>query len=404
MNPGDTAKLAQASGQKIMLLVLDGIGGLPAEPGGLTELETARTPNMDALFAAGGGGLHVPVAEGVTPGSGPGHLSLFGYDPLRYQVGRGALSALGIGFPLQGGDVAVRGNLCTVDGQGVVTDRRAGRITTEEAIPVLERLSGIRVPGAQTFVRSVKEHRFLLVIRPDEATEAEIGDTDPGVTGVAPLAVKASSPASEPAARAAREWLAGAREVLASEGKANMALLRGFATLPDWPRFPDVYRMRSIAIAAYPMYRGVARLVGMDAVAVEDDVSALEPALRDAFDDHDFFFLHVKGPDKAGEDGDFRRKVDIIERVDEILPALLDVGVGVTLITGDHSTPALMKSHSWHPVPFLLHGGPSRGHRSDGAARFGESECAGGSIGRVRGCDLMRLAMARAGRLAKFGA
>jgi 2,3-bisphosphoglycerate-independent phosphoglycerate mutase len=266
----DIAALAQPTGEKILLLVLDGLGGLPLEPGGLTELERARTPRMDALLASGDAGLHVPVARGVTPGSGPGHLSLFGYDPLRYRVGRGALAALGVEFPLQPGDVAIRGNLCTVDGQGVVTDRRAGRIPTDEARPVLELLDGIRVGGAQAFVRPVKEHRFLLVLRPEEETGADIEDTDPGVTGVPPLHVVAASPGSEPAARIAREWLAQAASVLAGQPRANMVLLRGFATLPDWPRFPDVFRMRSLAIAAYPMYRGVARLVGMDAVGVEE--------------------------------------------------------------------------------------------------------------------------------------
>jgi 2,3-bisphosphoglycerate-independent phosphoglycerate mutase len=400
----DVAALAQPTGEKIMLLVLDGVGGLPLEPGGLTELETARTPNMDGLLANGDAGLHVPVATGVTPGSGPGHLALFGFDPLRYRVGRGALAALGVEFPLQPGDVAVRGNLCTVDGEGVVTDRRAGRIATEEAAPVLDMLDRIVVPGAQTFVRPVKEHRFLLVLRPEEATGADIADTDPGVSGVRPLDVVAASPSSEFAARVTREWLARVPETLSGQPRANMALLRGFATLPDWPLFPDVFRMRSLAMAAYPMYRGVARLVGMDATAVDDDPAALLPALEARIDDYDFFFLHVKGTDKAGEDGDFQRKVDMIERVDEVLPALRETGIGVTLITGDHSTPAKMKSHSWHPVPFLLHGGPGRGHRSEGTAGFGESECARGSIGMIRGCELMLLAAARAGRLGKFGA
>jgi 2,3-bisphosphoglycerate-independent phosphoglycerate mutase len=400
----DVAALAQPTGEKIMLLVLDGVGGLPLEPGGLTELETARTPNMDGLLANGDAGLHVPVATGVTPGSGPGHLALFGFDPLRYRVGRGALAALGVEFPLQPGDVAVRGNLCTVDGEGVVTDRRAGRIATEEAAPVLDMLDRIVVPGAQTFVRPVKEHRFLLVLRPEEATGADIADTDPGVSGVRPLDVVAASPSSEFAARVTREWLARVPETLSGQPRANMALLRGFATLPDWPLFPDVFRMRSLAMAAYPMYRGVARLVGMDATAVDDDPAALLPALEARIDDYDFFFLHVKGTDKAGEDGDFQRKVDMIERVDEVLPALRETGIGVTLITGDHSTPAKMKSHSWHPVPFLLHGGPGRGHRSEGTAGFGESECARGSIGMIRGCELMPLAAARAGRLGKFGA
>lgn len=404
MDLNDVAALAQPTGEKIMLLVLDGVGGLPLEPGGLTELETARTPNMDALLAAGDAGLHVPVATGVTPGSGPGHLALFGFDPLKYRVGRGALAALGVEFPLQPGDVAVRGNLCTVDGEGIVTDRRAGRIATEEAAPVLDLLDGIHVSGAQTFVRPVKEHRFLLVLRPEEATEADIADTDPGVTGVSPLDVVAGSPSSDFAARVTREWLALVPETLSGQPRANMVLLRGFATLPDWPLFPDVFRMRSLAMAAYPMYRGVARLVGMDAMAVDDDPAALQPALAERIDDYDFFFLHVKGTDKAGEDGDFQRKVDIIERVDEVLPALRETGIGVTLITGDHSTPAKMKSHSWHPVPFLLHGGPGRGHLSEGTAGFGESECGRGALGTIRGCELMPLAAASAGRLGKFGA
>ncbi len=404
MDLTDIAALVQPTGEKVLLLVLDGVGGLPLSPGGLTELETARTPNMDRMLESGDAGLQVPVASGITPGSGPGHLSLFGYDPLRYRVGRGALAALGVEFPLLPGDVAVRGNLCTVDTAGIVTDRRAGRIPTADAEPVLDLLGGIEVPGAEVFVRPVKEHRFLLVLRPSGKTDAEIADTDPGITGVAPLPVQAGSPASEPAARIAREWLARVPEVLAGQPRANMALLRGFATLPEWPRFPDVFGMRSLAVAAYPMYRGVARLVGMDAVAVDDDPAALAPILREHVAEYDFFFLHVKGTDKAGEDGDFDRKVDIIEQVDEVLPDLLDTGVGVTLITGDHSTPARMGGHSWHPVPFLLHGGPGRGHRAEGYAGFGETECARGSIGTIRGWELMPLAAARAGRLGKFGA
>ena len=404
MDLTDIAALAQPDGLKVLLLVLDGLGGLPLGTGGLTELETARTPNMDELLASGDAGLHVPVARGVTPGSGPGHLSLFGFDPLKYRVGRGALAALGVEFPLQPGDVAIRGNLCTVDDQGIIVDRRAGRIPSDEALPVLELLDGIRIEGAQTFVRPVKEHRFLLVLRPEEATEAEIGDTDPGISGVPPLDVVTGSPASGPAARITRDWLGKVPGVLAGQTRANMVLLRGFATLPEWPRFPDVFRMRSLAVAAYPMYRGVARLVGMDVVAAEDDPAALVPVLRDRVDDYDFFFLHVKGTDKAGEDGDFQRKVDIIERVDGLLPTLLETGIGITLITGDHSTPAKMKSHSWHPVPFLLHGGPGRGPESEGVVSFGETECARGSLGLVRGCELMPLAAARAGRLGKFGA
>lgn len=402
MDLDDIRDLAVPTDAKALLLVLDGLGGLPREPGGLTELETARTPNLDALAARGGVGVHVPVAPGLTPGSGPGHLALFGFDPLRYRIGRGVLEALGVEFDLRPGDVAARGNLCTVDAAGRITDRRAGRISTEDAAPVVRALDGIEVDGAELFVQPVREHRFLLVVRPAESTTAEIGDTDPERTGVAPLEVRAGVPSAEPAARAVREWVAKVPEALAGRDRANMVLLRGFARLPDWPRFPEVFGWRSVAIAAYPMYRGVARLVGMDAIEVADDPEALVQALAGVREDYDFFFLHVKGTDKAGEDGDFDRKVAVIERVDAMLPRLLEAGPEVVLVTGDHSTPAIMRGHSWHPVPFLMAGGPARGERD--APGFGETACRAGSMGTVRGCDLMPLLAARAGRLQKFGA
>lgn len=402
MDLNDIRELAVPAETKALLLVLDGLGGLPREPGGPTELEAARTPNLDALAVGGGLGLHVPVAPGVTPGSGPGHLALFGFDPLRYRIGRGVLEALGVEFDLRPGDVAVRGNLCTVDRAGRVTDRRAGRISTEDAVPVIRALDAIDVEGAELFVRPVKEHRFLLVVRTAEATTAEIADTDPERTGVEPLPVRSAAGSAEPAARAVRAFVESVPAALEGRDRANMVLLRGFAQLPDWPRFPEVFGWRSVAIAAYPMYRGVARLVGMDAVEVADDPGALVPALRAARDDHDFFFLHVKGTDKAGEDGDFDRKVEMIERVDAVLPDLLEGGFDAVLVTGDHSTPATMRSHSWHPVPFLMAGGPARGE--PGATAFGESACRAGSMGTVRGCDLMPLLAARAGRLQKYGA
>ncbi|MDT8435420.1 MAG: 2,3-bisphosphoglycerate-independent phosphoglycerate mutase [Gemmatimonadota bacterium] len=405
MDLHDVRALSAPGDGPALLLVLDGLGGLAREAGGPTELEAARTPNLDLLAGDGRGalGLHVPVAPGVTPGSGPGHLALFGYDPLRYRIGRGVLEGLGIEFDLRPGDVAVRGNLCTVDAQGRVTDRRAGRIPTEEAIPVCRALDEIEIPDAEVFVRSVKEHRFLLVLRLREETGADIADTDPERTGVAPLEIRARDAASEPAARAARAWLEAVPEALAGRERANMVLLRGFAALPEWPGFADVFGWKPVAVAAYPMYRGVARLVGMDAVEVADDPAAFAPALRSAAAGHDFFFLHVKGTDKAGEDGDFDRKVAVIEAVDRIVPDLLEAArPEVLLVTGDHSTPAVMRSHSWHPVPFLLHGGPARGEPA--GTRFGEAACRAGTMGTVRGCDLMALLAARAGRLSKFGA
>ncbi len=392
IHPGDS---------KILLLVLDGLGGLPLETGGRTELETARTPNLDALLREGGCGLHDPVAAGITPGSGPGHLGLFGYDSLVYTIGRGVLEALGIEFDIRDGDVAVRGNFCTVDAGGDIEDRRAGRLPTEESAPLCELLNEIQVPGARWFVRPVKEHRFLVVARPEEPLASDIDDTDPEKTGVPPLPVTARSEASRPLADMFAAWVDAARQALASQTRANMVLLRGFAQLPDWPRFPDVFGVRAFAAAAYPMYRGVARLVGMEAAAVDDTLDALATELERRIDDYDFFFLHVKGTDKAGEDGDFDRKVRTIEEADAIVPRLLAAGPDVLLVTGDHSTPALMRSHSWHPVPFLMHGGPSR---SETATSFGETECRSGSLGRLHSWELMPLAVARAGRLAKYGA
>lgn len=395
------AALVQPTDRKVLLLVLDGLGGLPMVPGGPTELEAARTPNLDELARAGTCGLHEPVGPGITPGSGPGHLALFGYDPLVYETGRGVLEGLGIEFPLEPTDIAIRANFCTLDGTGLVTDRRAGRIASDDAAPLAELLDRVEIDGAACFVRHVKEHRFLLVIRPDEPTAADVADTDPGRPGEAPRAPEARDRASEPAAALMAAWLDGAREVLAGQPAANMALLRGASIRPEWPRFDDVFGMRAIAIAAYPMYRGVATLVGMEAVSVPDGAAALPPEYRRRFADFDFSFLHFKAPDKAGEDGDFDRKVAVIEEADAIVPDLMDIGPDIVIVTGDHSTPAVLKSHSWHPVPFLIHGGPAR---SDAVTAFGETACRGGVHGVRRGCELMPLATARAGRFAKFGA
>jgi 2,3-bisphosphoglycerate-independent phosphoglycerate mutase len=397
----DLAALSQPSERAILLLVLDGLGGLPLEPGGPTELEAARTPNLDELARSGTCGLHRPVAAGVSPGSGPGHLALFGYDPLAYRTGRGVLSALAIGFELGPLDIAARGNFCTLDESGLVTDRRAGRIGNEAAAPLAEALDAIEVEGAATFVRHVKEHRFLLVLRPDAELGADLADTDPGRTGLAPRELEAAGPPSKRTAEIVRAWVTEAATVLSGQPHANMALLRGFSRRPSWPTFGEVFGVTPVAIAAYPMYRGVARLVGMEAVEVPDDLESLVREFALHRESHDFFFLHYKAPDKAGEDGDFDRKVATLEAVDAILPRLLEAGPEVVLVTGDHSTPARLAGHSWHPVPFVIHGGEGR---ADGVTTFGETACLGGVHGIVRGCELMPLVAARAGRLAKFGA
>jgi 2,3-bisphosphoglycerate-independent phosphoglycerate mutase len=385
---------------KILLLVLDGLGGLPVEPGGPTELEAAETPNLDRLAAEGIVGLHQPVGPGITPGSGPGHIGLFGYDAIRYQIGRGVLEALGVDFELQRNDLAARGNFCSVDGEGNITDRRAGRIPTEHCAELCAELRKIELPGVELFVEPVREHRFLLVLRGEGLAEG-VGDTDPGHTGVAPLDVTASDPGADATAALAQRFVEEARGRLAGRDPANMITLRGFAKKPDWPLFPEVYGLRSVAVAQYPMYRGVAKLVGMESVDVGPSREDLFETLARVWPEYDFAFVHVKDPDKAGEDGDFDRKVEVIEEVDGYIPRIVDLQPDVILVTGDHSTPAALSSHSWHPVPFLLR---SPTCRRDEADRFGEKWCRSGEGGLCRSEDLMPLALAHAGRLAKFGA
>jgi 2,3-bisphosphoglycerate-independent phosphoglycerate mutase len=395
------SKLVEPNESKILLLVMDGVGGLPMQSGGMTELAAANTPNLDALAAEGICGLHEPVGPGITPGSGPSHLALFGYDPLRYEVGRGVLSALGINFDLQPGDVAARGNFCTIDETGKVTDRRAGRIPTEMNRELCKILRQIELPGAEVFVETVKEYRFLLVLRGEDLGD-EVADTDPQDVGHMPLPARAEDPGSERTADLVQAFTERARELLADQHPANMVLLRGFSSHPRWPLFNEVYQLRAAAIAGYPMYRGVAKLVGMTVLDSSAEVPEEVGVLEQNWTAHDFFYLHVKRTDSAGEDGDFDRKVALIEEVDEQVPRMMDLKPDVVVVTGDHSTPSRMRYHSWHPVPVLLW---SPICRQDGVRAFSESACLQGGLGpRFPATDLMPLAMANARRLEKYGA
>ena len=391
----------EPNNSKIVLFVMDGVGGLPLEPDGPTELEAAHTPNLDALAVRATCGLHEPVAPGLTPGSGPGHLGLFGYDPLTYQVGRGVLSGLGIDFDIQPGDVAARGNFCTVDAEGRVTDRRAGRISTEKNRELIPLLREIDLPGVDIFVETVKEYRFLLVLR-GEGLSGEVCETDPLEVGEFPVTAEATAAEAEKTAKLVRQFVEAAKEKLADEHPANMVLLRGFSQLPDWPMFPDVFGVRAVAIAMYPMYRGVAKLVGMDVLPASHSMEEEVEHLKEVWDDYDFFFFHVKKIDSAGEDGDFDRKVSIIEHADEIFGEVMDLGPDVVVVTGDHSTPAKMKYHSWHTVPLMIW---SEQCRPDGAMVFSERACLKGGLGvRLPAEEIMPIAMANALRFTKYGA
>ena len=393
---------AEQTSSRILFLVLDGLGDLPRYGDGLTPLAAAKKPNLDLLARDGCCGRFDPVGPGITPGSGPGHLGLFGYDPTEYEIGRGVLSAVGIDFSLQPGDVAARFNFCTLDSDGYISDRRAGRIETEQNRRLVARLREIPAPpGVEIFVETEAEHRGALIVR-GEKLGHRLADTDPQNTGVRPLPVKAVDAGSKTTAKIVSAFVKAAREALKDEPKANGILLRGFDSLPKIPPLSERFQLRPVCVATYPMYRGLARLVGMEMPPAPPSLADCPAVVRANREGRDFFFVHVKYTDKAGEDGDFNRKREVIEEVDRLIPELLADGFEVVVVTADHSTPVAHKAHSWHPVPALVWA-PGRVFR-DSVATFSETTCIGGALGRMPLRFLMAEALAAAGKLAKFGA
>jgi 2,3-bisphosphoglycerate-independent phosphoglycerate mutase len=388
-----------STGSKIVLLVVDGLGGLAHPDTGRSELETANTPNLDAMAQQSACGLTTPVIAGVAPGSGPGHLALFGYDPLKYIIGRGALEALGIDVELRPGDVAARGNFCTVDAAGNLVDRRAGRIPTELSTPLCEQLDRIELDGVQCDVFPVQDYRFVLRLRGEGLSEL-ITETDPQITGVPDLKVMPMRPAAEKTARLVNQFVSRARQLLSEEERGNMVLLRGWAQLPSLPPMGDVYRLNPAGIAAYPMYRGLATVASMNIIPTGHTFADEVETLRQNYALHDFFFIHYKPADAAGEDGNFDAKVKTLEDLDQFIPQIRGLQPDVFMVAGDHSTPAIMAAHSWHPVPFMLN---SRLTRGEGIPGFNERACAQGSLGRIPATSIMLLALSHSGKLNKFG-
>lgn len=408
------AEITGLPGGKILFVVLDGLGGLPVpELEGRTELEAAHTPNMDALAAKSSLGMSNPVLPGVTSGSNSGHLALFGYDPLQYIVGRGVLEALGVGFDLQAEDVACRANFATAkreNGKTIITDRRAGRPTMAEAERLAQKLSGAvgEIDGIEVFIEPVREHRFVAVFRGEGLSVVD--DTDPQRVGAEPLFFTgqlelpmADRNDAQRMATTVATFIERATAVLDGEPAANFVLLRGFSKLPNWPSFEERYGLNAAAVTVYPMYRGLALLVGMmleefKGETINDEITALERI----WDDFDFFFLHFKAPDLHGEDGDCAGKVRAIEEFDKAFPRLINLKPDVLVVTGDHSTPSVLKSHSWHPVPFMLHG--KHVIPMPDATNFDERRCFRGSLGSFEAKHAMLLMLANAGRLGKFSA
>jgi 2,3-bisphosphoglycerate-independent phosphoglycerate mutase len=374
-------QLSQENDTKIVLFVMDGLGGLPHPETGRTELETAHTTHLDMIAKESLCGFTQPVGIGITPGSGPGHLGLFGYDPMVYNIGRGVLEAVGIDFDLQPSDVAARGNFCTIDGDGLITDRRAGRISTERCAELVADLRKIDLNGAELFV--------------------EVSDTDPQKEGAKALEASSTAPEGDATAALVGKFAGEAEKYLANKSPANQLLLRGFAKRPSWPSMPDVFKMRPAAIAHYPMYRGLAKLVGMETLDVGPTIEDSLTTLRESWGSYDFFFVHYKYTDSAGEDGDFDRKVDKLEEVDAAIPGIVDMGPDVLMVAGDHSTPAVMAAHSWHSVPFMMR---APHVRADGCDMFTENSLRKGALGTIPAKEALPLAMAHAGKLAKYGA
>ena len=393
-------KLLHRNEKKIVLLVIDGLGGLPLEKGGMTELEIAHTPNLDALAAEAECGLHMPVGFGITPGSAPGHLALFGYQPTDYPVGRGVVAAMGIAFPMRAGDVAARLNFATRDERGRITDRRAGRIPSETCSRLCDLLGAVHIFGVEVFVRPVRDYRAVVVFR-GEGLSDRVEGTDPQTTGIEAYDPKPTSEKGIRTAEVAKEFVRQSLDLLKDHSPANAILMRGFAELPHIPSMAERFALHPVAMAVYPDYKGVSRLVGMDAIDGLRDLNDQGEALKEYWDQYDFFFLHHKYADSRGEDGDFQAKVAEIEKVDAFVPQILAQHPDVLIVTGDHSTPAVMKSHSYHPIPFLIHG---KNTRPDDVAEFGERPCAKGMWGIIPGAMLIQLALACADKLIKYGA
>jgi 2,3-bisphosphoglycerate-independent phosphoglycerate mutase len=395
-------QLVVKNDKKIIFLIMDGLGGLPKEASGKTELETAATPNLDRLSAMGACGLLDPVAYGITPGSGPAHFALFGYDPVKYNVGRGLLSAAGLDFPLAQGDLYMRANFATLDKFGHIADRRAGRLETEKNKLLCMKLkANIRLQSAkEVFFVTEKEHRALVVLRGGKFSE-QVSETDPQKTGMEPLEAKALSSEAENAAAAVRELSDKIRDVLVKEEKANVMLLRGYSGFHSFPSVAKRFGLKPLAIASYPMYKGVARLLGMTLAQETNTIEEEIQALSANYANYDFFYMHIKATDSRGEDGNFEEKVKVIEKVDSLIPEIIALKPDVLVVTGDHSTPAAMAGHSFHPVPVLL---VAKNCRPDAAQTFGESSCLTGGLGRMPMKYLMGIALAHAGKLQKFGA
>jgi len=401
-------ELVEENNTKILLVVLDGVGDIPSIDN-KTPLEKAETPNLDKLAKESALGMHIPVLPGITPGSGPGHLAIFGYDPIKYQIGRGILEVLGVGLEVQNSDICIRANYAKVeerDGKLIVIDRRAGRLSTEENKILTQKISeNIKeIDGVKIFIKTGMEYRSAIVLRfPHKVNEnmCNILETDPQKEGKEVISPEPLNEESKSVSEILKKFLNKVRGILKNE-KGNYLLLRGYSSPPKIPKFPEIYKLKALSIATYPMYKGLTKLVGMEVVdvngySIKDEINTL----KNFYKDYDFIYLHIKKTDSYGEDGNFDEKVKVIEEFDSYLPEILSLNFDTICVTGDHSTPTVMKSHSFHPVPILIHSPYVFKYFSN---RFNEKDCLKGELGIIRGEDIISLLLAHSRRLKKFGA
>jgi 2,3-bisphosphoglycerate-independent phosphoglycerate mutase len=401
------------NGSKIIFFVIDGIGGLPLPKTGLSELETANVPNLDRLATKGVTGVSTPIAPGVSPGSGVAHLSLLGYDPFTYDVGRGAIAAYGVGLEMEEDDIAVRVNFAGFSSSGAVVDRRAGRLATEKNMELCKLLREIKIHDVEIIIETVMDYRSVVIFR-GEGLHPDLSDSDPQATGegVFPDPVIALKPRSKYSASVAKTFIKEANDILQTKearaiaelpnGQHLSILTRGYANRPNLPLMQHLYGLENIgAIASYPDYRGIARIVGMDVLYDGHELDEEFDKLEEVFHNYDFIFFHIKEADSAGEDGNFDKKVSVLEEIDKQLKRVEELSPDVLVVTGDHSTPATYKGHSWHPVPFLI---VSKWCRPDSVRKFNEIDCRNGTLGLFHATEAMLYALGNAGRIDKFRA